>query len=52
MLLRDHGNPACQTVCPTGAIEYIEVDKNSDWIGNFASERSRGPGGPLSLEVG
>jgi carbon-monoxide dehydrogenase iron sulfur subunit len=46
------GNPACQTVCPTGAIEYIEVDENSDWIGSFASDRSRGPSGPLSLEVG
>tara|TARA_A100001037_G_scaffold306806_1_gene355853 strand:- start:30055 stop:30540 length:486 start_codon:yes stop_codon:yes gene_type:complete len=46
------GNPACQTVCPTGAIEYVEVEKNLDWIGSFASERSRGPSGPLSLEVG
>ena len=46
------GNPACQTVCPTGAIEYVEIDKNLDWIGSFANERSRGPSGPLSLEVG
>ncbi len=34
------GAPACAEACPTAAIEWTEVD-NADWLGDFASDRSR-----------
>ena len=41
------GNPACAEVCPTGAILYEEAEQ-ADWVGPFAAERTKGPGGPLA----
>ena len=35
------GSPACAEACPTAAIEYVETD-TSDWLGDFAAQRSAG----------
>jgi Fe-S-cluster-containing hydrogenase component 2 len=35
------GSPACAEACPTAAIEYVEAD-TSDWLGDFAAQRSAG----------
>jgi Fe-S-cluster-containing hydrogenase component 2 len=32
------GTPACATVCPTAAIEYVEAE-TADWLAGFASDR-------------
>jgi len=36
------GSPACAEACPTAAIEYVEAE-TSDWLGDFAAQRSAGP---------
>jgi Fe-S-cluster-containing dehydrogenase component len=33
------GAPACASACPTGAITFEEAE-TSDWIGDFASQRT------------
>ena len=33
--------PACAEACPTAAIEYVET-ATSDWLGDFAAQRSAG----------
>ena len=35
------GSPACAEACPTAAIEYVET-ATSDWLGDFAAQRSAG----------
>ena len=44
------GSPACVEVCPRDAILYEEAEV-TDWVGPFATERSKGPGGLLTVRA-
>lgn len=36
-----HGAPACVKTCPTGAIEFVELEEPQDWTGSWAEENNQ-----------